>query len=100
MQREEAEHLLFALEMRLGVREQITTGFVEGLAFTNAVEDVEDRFVRRLREHHAVGGAERDTMGTCRVLGACDTCAVLAVLVEVDTDGETMAEAAMELGDR
>ena len=45
MQREEAEDLLLALEVRLGVRSEVTACLVEGLALADAVEDVEDGLV-------------------------------------------------------
>ena len=99
MEREEAQDLLFALQMGLGVRQQLAAGLVEGLALADAVEDVEDRLVRRLREKHAIRRAEWHGMGAGGVERAGDARAVLAVLVEVHADGEARSERATELGD-
>jgi len=100
VQREELEDLLLALEVTLGVGQQLAARLVERLALADAVEQIEDRLVGGLREEHAVRRAQRHAVDARGVERARHADPILAVLVEVHGDGQARPEAAVELGDR
>src|SRR4051812_19053569 len=92
MKREEPRNLLFVLEMRLGVRQEITAGFIERLSLANAVENVENGLVVGPRVEHAIRPADRKPVRPCRVEGACDANAIFAVLVKMNGNREPRTE--------
>src|SRR5689334_2289709 len=92
MEREESQHLFFALQMCFGIGKQIASGFVERLSLANAMKDIEDRLVGGTCEPDTIRRANRNTVRPRSGLGALDTCAVFTVLVEMNANRETSSK--------